>query len=177
MAGMMPSQQPVHVPAFMDDWSEETGVEMDNFPMVEGGDDKNIMQYQMKIPDALDAIAKAGKSLQYVESTQCYHVIDGAAFEREFCMLRITRGKKKDTNQSRPFASMSRTYQMVQVSALSSVPHLKNTSPTIACTVGLLCGCGLQQNRGEKLSWPNDGLMLLASTARIAPRYEAGFHL
>jgi len=98
----------------MDDWSEETGVEMDNFPMVEGGDDKNIMQYQMKIPDALDAIAKAGKSLQYVESTQCYHVIDGAAFEREFCMLRITRGKKKDTNQSRPFASMSRTYQMVQ---------------------------------------------------------------
>eukprot|EP00961_Rhodomonas_salina_P087088 1171498-Rhodomonas_salina.2 len=67
-----------------------------------------------RMTEFINMVASRGNALFFDHETGNFHVLDGAQFQKEYCALRSTRGKKNQGARDRPFAQMYRAYVMVR---------------------------------------------------------------
>lgn len=97
-----------------DEIGDGDGFEIDDLPLVETGLEGWKPTKLLKITDAIETLARDGRSLTYDPQNNTYTVLDGVHFEEEFNALRATRNKKNEAAKDRPFSRMHRFYTLLQ---------------------------------------------------------------
>eukprot|EP00961_Rhodomonas_salina_P079060 1063030-Rhodomonas_salina.1 len=108
--GKLPSDPPLP-PAFVHDYEGEEAA-MDFLDDEAGAGSKKDGFSRMT--EFINVLASRGTALTFDQESGNFHVQDGAAFQKEYCALRSTRGKKNVGARDRPFAQMYRAYVMVR---------------------------------------------------------------
>eukprot|EP00961_Rhodomonas_salina_P191019 2577641-Rhodomonas_salina.2 len=99
------------LPAFMNDFEGEENV---NFSFENEAGTGSTKEECFRMTQFINTLASRGTALTFDYESGNFHVLDGAQFEKEYCALRRTRGKKNQAARDRPFAQMHRAYVMVR---------------------------------------------------------------